>query len=142
MKTHSFRVSRTISATRKRVYARWIDVQASKKYAVPEGCSIRSFTSDFRVGGDYRTVMTTPFGVMKSKGQYLEIIPGKKIRQTFVWDVPVTEVNFLTLEFKDQGKNTKLTLSGTRFESRSEAKSNAEGWASTLSRFAKSFEGE
>lgn len=140
MKKYSFRTSRIIEASREKVYRAWTNPKLAKRFAAPEGCKTKSFTSDFRVGGDYRTAMQTPYGLMKNKGTFVEIVPGKKIVQTFIWDQPDTEVNFITLEFKARGNKTLLVLSGKNFEIKGEAKGNQEGWASSLEGFSKYFE--
>ena len=139
MKFHSFKITQKVKAGRRKVYATWTNPKLAKKFSAPPGCQALSFKSSFKVGGKYSNSMKTPHGVMKNSGEFLEIIPGKKIIQTFVWDAPDTEMNVITLEFADQGKNTLLTMTGHGFSVKAEAAGNKEGWKASLGQFADYF---
>lgn len=139
MKFHSFKISQTIQAPRRKVYATWTNRVLAKQFAAPPGCIATAFKSDFKVGGKYGTTMKTPHGVMKNSGEFLEILPNQKIIQTFVWDAPETEMNVITLEFADHGKNTVLTMTGHGFSVKDEAKGNREGWKASLKQFSEYF---
>jgi len=139
MKFYSFKISQTVKAPKSKVYATWTNRKLAKKFTSPPGCVTTSFKTNFKVGGKYQTTMETPHGPMKNSGEYLEIIPGKKIIQTFVWEAPDTELNVIIIEFEDRGKNTVLTLTGMGFSVKAEAQGNRQGWKGSITHFAEYF---
>jgi uncharacterized protein YndB with AHSA1/START domain len=138
-KTYSFKITKTIKAPRKKVYEAWTDLKAAKKWSVPEGCTITSLKSNFKVGGKYRLAMKTPYGPMSNQGVYLEIVPNQKIVYTFIWEVEDTEENLIKIEFKVKGKDTQLVMTGSKFEIKDEAAGNKEGWSSCIEKLAALF---
>ena len=116
MKFYFFKVTQSVKASRRKVYATWTNQKLAKQFAAPPGCTATAFRSDFKTGGKYGTTMKTPHGVMKNSGEFLDIVPNQKIIQTFVWDAPDTEMNVIVLEFSDRGKNAVLTITGHGFE--------------------------
>lgn len=139
MKFHSFEVSQLVKAPRTKVFRAWTNVHLAKQFAAPPGCRTKKFQIQFHVGGKYSLTMETPHGTMKNSGEYLDIQPGRKIIQTFVWDAPETEMNVIVLEFKDRGKNTVMKLKGHGFSVKGEASGNREGWKASLAQFAEHF---
>jgi uncharacterized protein YndB with AHSA1/START domain len=139
MKMHSFKISQVIKASRRKVYATWTDPKLAMNFASPPGCTTKSLSVQFKVGGKYKTAMQTPHGLMKNSGEYLEITPNQKIIQTFVWEAPATELNVIVLEFTDHGKDTLLTMTGMGFAVKAEAEGNKGGWKASLKQFSNYF---
>jgi uncharacterized protein YndB with AHSA1/START domain len=138
--TNSFKIHQLVEAPRAKVYEAWSDLDISKKWSAPEGCHLSVFDADLRIGGKYRLTMVTPGGEMSAYGVYREITAGQRIVYTWVWDVPDTEENLVTVEFHDKGKDTDVVLSVSGFTAPDEVESNQVGWASSLSKLAALFE--
>lgn len=88
MHTHTVRLHRVLRATPERVMRAFLDADAWAKWLPPHGFTAKVHLLEPRVGGKYRmsfTNLTTghshAFG-----GEYLELIPGQKLRYTAVFD--------------------------------------------------------
>jgi uncharacterized protein YndB with AHSA1/START domain len=139
MKFYSFEITQPIKASRRKIYATWVDPKLAKRFAAPPGCIPTAFRSNFKVGGKYASTMKTPHGLIRNSGEFLEITPNQKIIQTFIWDAQETEMNVIVLEFADRGKNSVLKLKAHGFSVKEEAAGNREGWKASLEQFASYF---
>ena len=83
--------------------------------------------------------MTGEPGTLTGHGTYREIVPNQRLVYTWIWEVPDTEENLITVEFKDKGGDTEIVLTGEGFTAPDEVDSNAEGWAGSLAKLAKLF---
>ena len=90
MHTHTVRLHRVLRATPERVMRAFLDADAWAKWLPPHGFTAKVHLQEPRVGGRYRmsfTNLTTghshAFG-----GEYLELIPGQKLRYTAVFEDP------------------------------------------------------
>lgn len=88
MHTHTVRLHRVLRATPERVMRAFLDADAWAKWLPPHGFTAKVHLLEPRVGGKYRmsfTNLTTghshAFG-----GEYLELVPGQKLRYTAVFD--------------------------------------------------------
>src|SRR5690606_14370324 len=90
MANNTVRVHRVLRANPERVYRAFIDPDAMAKWLPPYGCTGKVHEIDARVGGRYRTSFTN-FTNGKSHafgGEFLELVPGERIRYTDVFDDP------------------------------------------------------
>ena len=90
MATHTIRLHRVLRATPERVYRAFLDPDAMAKWLPPNGFTGKVLHMDARVGGSYRMTFTNfstgsghSFG-----GEYLELVPGERIRHTDRFDDP------------------------------------------------------
>ena len=134
--THRF------SASRQRVYRAWTEPELLMKWFVESEGRVDKCDIDLRKGGKYRIE-----GSMKGKpwaiwGEYLEVMPAEKLVYTWRWDFD-PEVGasvgdtVVTVEFRDAGKQTELTLTHERFESENARAGHERGWLGCFERLEK-----
>lgn len=84
------RFHRVLKSTPEKVYKAFIDPEAMVKWLPPHGFTAKVHHLDARVGGTYRMSFTN-FGTGNSHsfgGEYLELVPGERIRHTDKFDDP------------------------------------------------------
>ncbi|NYE23847.1 SRPBCC family protein [Pigmentiphaga litoralis] len=90
MTTTTVRFHRVLKSTPDRVYRAFLDPDALVKWLPPFGFTAKVHAQDPKVGGAYRMSFTN-FGTGSSHsfgGDYLELVPGKRLRYTGVFDDP------------------------------------------------------
>jgi len=90
MATNTVRLHRVLRATPDRVYRAFLDAEAMVKWSPPHGFTGKVHHIDAKVGGTFRMSFTN-FGTGKSHsfgGEYLELVPGERIRHTDKFDDP------------------------------------------------------
>jgi uncharacterized protein YndB with AHSA1/START domain len=90
MATNTVRLHRVLRSTPERVYRAFVDADAMAKWLPPNGFTGKVQHLDARVGGSYRmsftnftTGQTHAFG-----GEYVEVVPEKRLRYTDRFDDP------------------------------------------------------
>lgn len=90
MSTGTVKLYRVLRADRERIYRAFLDADAMAKWLPPYGFTCKVHDLDTRVGGGFRMSFTNfstghghSFG-----GEYLELLPGEKIRYTDKFDDP------------------------------------------------------
>ncbi|WP_310492852.1 SRPBCC family protein [Dechloromonas sp.] len=90
MSTGTVKLHRVLRADPERIYHAFLDAEAMAKWLPPYGFTCRVQHLDARVGGSFRMSFTNfstghghSFG-----GEYLELVPGEKIRYTDKFDDP------------------------------------------------------
>ena len=87
---NTVRFHRVLRATPERIYRAFLDPDAMAKWLPPNGFTGKVHHMDARVGGTYRMSFTN-FTSGKSHafgGEYLELVPNEKIRNTDKFDDP------------------------------------------------------
>ena len=90
MPTNTIRLHRVLRAAPDKVYRAFLDPDAMAKWLPPHGFTGKVHHLDARVGGTYRMSFTN-FGTGGSHafgGEYLELVPGVRIRHTDAFDDP------------------------------------------------------
>jgi len=90
MATHTIRLHRVIAAKPAKVYRAFIDPDAMARWLPPNGFTGKVHHSDVKVGGTFRMSFTN-FTTEKSMafgGEYLELVPGERLRYTDRFDDP------------------------------------------------------
>jgi uncharacterized protein YndB with AHSA1/START domain len=90
MSENAVRLHRVLRAAPERIYKAFLDPEAMVKWLPPHGFTGKVHHLDARVGGSYRMSFTN-FGTGHSHsfgGEYLELVPGAKIRHTDRFDDP------------------------------------------------------
>jgi uncharacterized protein YndB with AHSA1/START domain len=90
MATGTVRLHRVLRAPPERVYRAFLDPDAMARWLPPYGFTGRVHELDARVGGRHRMSFTN-FSTGASHafgGEYLELVPGERLRYTDVFDDP------------------------------------------------------
>lgn len=88
MSTHTTRLHRVLRATPERVMRAFLDADAWAKWLPPHGFIAKVHLLEPWVGGKYRMSFTnlTTGHTHAFGGEYLELIPGEKLRYTAVFE--------------------------------------------------------
>ncbi len=88
MSANTVRLHRVLRATPERVYRAFIDADALAKWLPPNGFTGKVHHMDARVGGGYRMSFTnfTTGSSHSFGGEFLELVPGQRIRYTDRFD--------------------------------------------------------
>lgn len=90
MPTNTVRLHRVLRATPDVVYRAFLDPDAMTKWLPPHGFTGKVHHLEARIGGTYR-MSFTHFASGQSHsfgGQYVELVPGERIRHTDAFDDP------------------------------------------------------
>jgi len=90
MTTNTVQLQRVLKSSAERVYRAFLDADALAKWLPPHGFIGKVQQLDARVGGAYRMSFTnfTTGGSHSFGGEYLELVPGEKLRYTAQFDDP------------------------------------------------------
>lgn len=125
-------IRRKLVAKRERVWQAFTEVSEVAQWSHPADMSTRDFTADVRVGGSFRLTMVKPDGEEYiGKGFYREITPPEKLVYTWTWeeDTPQEErETLLTIELRDLGDETELTLTHENLRSVESRDGHVQGW--------------
>ena len=88
MSTNTIRLHRVLRAKPERVYRAFLDADAIAKWLPPNGFTCKVHTLDARVGGAHKMSFTnfTTGSSHSFGGEYLELVPGQRIRHTDKFD--------------------------------------------------------
>lgn len=88
--TNTVRLHRILAATPDRVYRAFLDAAAMSKWLPPHGFTGTVHQMDAKVGGHYRMSFTNHANQQSHSfgGEYLELVPGEKLRYTAVFEDP------------------------------------------------------
>lgn len=90
MSTNTVHLHRVLRAGPDKIYRAFLDPDAMAKWLPPHGFTGKVHHLEARVGGTYRMSFTN-FGTGQSHsfgGEYLELVPGTRIRHTDTFDDP------------------------------------------------------
>ncbi len=111
--SHTVRLHRVLRAPPERVYRAFLDADALVKWIPPHGFTGKVHHLDARVGGAYRMSFTN-FATGRSHafgGEYLELVPGARIRHTDRFDDPnLTTTMQVTVSLAAVTCGTELTI--------------------------------
>src|SRR5262249_55048256 len=131
-------LTRSLAAPPALVFQAWTDPIRMMKWFAPEGMSTPIAESDLRVGGRYRVLMRESDGVEHDvSGEYLEIIPNRRLVFTWAWRNSPEIVTQVTIELEPDGKGTQLTLRHERLADVESRDSHKSGWTSALNKLEK-----
>ncbi len=112
-------ITRTFDAPANLVFKALSQPEHVIKWFGPVGWPLTLCEIDFRVGGRFRFAMTGPSGVQNTPfgGEYLEIVPDRKIKYDNGFETPGAEKMIVTLTLDQEAGKTLLTMH-TLFASR------------------------
>ncbi len=90
MATNTVRLHRVLTAKPDKVYRAFVDPDAMARWLPPNGFTGKVHESDPKVGGRFRMSFTnfTSGTTIGFGGEYLELVPGERLRYTDVFDDP------------------------------------------------------
>jgi uncharacterized protein YndB with AHSA1/START domain len=105
-------VTRVIDAPARLLFAAYSAPEHLMRWFGPPGWPLTLCEMDFRVGGRYRFAMTGPDGKQGPPfgGEYLEIVPNRKIVYTNAFEMPGTESMVVTITFDEDEQSGQTTL--------------------------------
>lgn len=110
---NTVRLHRVIAAAPGKVYRAFVEPDALARWLPPNGFTARVHELDARVGGRHRLSFTN-FTSGRSHsfgGQYLELVPGERLRYTDRFDDPALPGEMtVTVELKAVSVGTELTI--------------------------------
>ena len=134
-----------LKSTPERVYRAFLDPDALVKWMAPNGFTARVHHLDAKVGGTYKMSFTN-FTSQKSHsfgGQYLELVPNEKIRNTDKFDDPNLPGEMMnTVTIKKVLVGTELTVVQEGLPDVIPAEACMLGWQESLALLAKLVEAE
>jgi len=105
-------ITRSFDAPARLLFAAWSKPEHLKKWFGPVGYPVTMCEMDFRVGGQWRAAMTGPSGTQQTPfgGEYLEIVPNRKIVFTNGFELAGAEKMIMTVTFDEKDGTTLLTI--------------------------------
>jgi uncharacterized protein YndB with AHSA1/START domain len=98
----------TIRAPAQTVFAAWTEAAQRQRWLAPIA------EADGRVGGHFRLEVRAPDGSHIVTGVYRELVPGRRIVMTWVYEGPMVpdgkEPTQVTVEFRPSGSNTDVRV--------------------------------
>jgi len=121
----TIRLHRVFKTTPERLYKAFIDPQAMSKWLPPHGFTGHVDKSDARVGGSYHMSFTnfTTGSSHSFGGEYLELVPGKRIVHTDRFDAGLVGTMKVTIDIRKVivGCEVNITQEGVPDEIPAEA---------------------
>jgi uncharacterized protein YndB with AHSA1/START domain len=105
-------ITRSFDVPARLLFLAWSKPEHLKKWFGPVGYPVTMCEMDFRKGGQWRAAMTGPGGKQQTPfgGEYLEIVPGRKIVFSNGFELPGAEKMIMTVTFDEQDGRTVLTI--------------------------------
>jgi uncharacterized protein YndB with AHSA1/START domain len=128
---------RTLQASPQQVFAAWTDPDLIRRWLAPAPYRMTIAETDPRVGGRYCIEVTGPEGDRhKTTGEYVELVPGRRLVKTWNYEGPF-EANhgetLLIVELREAGPGvTELTLRHERIPNAEQRQSLVQGWTACL----------
>ena len=98
----TIKLHRVFKTSPERLYKAFINPEAMVKWLPPNGFTAKVHAMDARVGGSYKMSFTnfTPGSSHSFGGEYLELVPGKRIVHTDVFDAGPPGTMKVTIDIK------------------------------------------
>jgi uncharacterized protein YndB with AHSA1/START domain len=130
--TQSVKLSQTFQFPVAQVYQAWVQPEALQQwFGRCEGVEIQKVEMDVQVGGKWRILSSSPDGHLKTvNGEYREVVPNQKV--AFTWNIDTDKIKvqntLVTVQFRELGNETEITLTHERFPDAEVAQPHAQGW--------------
>ncbi len=145
MPPSTIKLHRVLRASPERVYRAFIDPDAMAKWLPPNGFTGRVHQMDTRVGGSYKMSFTnfTTGGSHSFGGEFLELVPNKRIRYTDSFDDPSLPGTIqTTVTFEQVSLGTELNVVQEGVPDAIPPEACYLGWQESLTLLAKLVEAE
>ena len=130
-------VQRTISASTEQVFAAFTDGAIMQQWMGPGDVQCLCAECDARVGGAYRIHMRSDEGEHIAVGEYLEVIPNKRLVFTWSWETNDVKNTRITVTLIPEGKGTRVELLHEKLPDQNTADHHTQGWTACLEKLAK-----
>ena len=134
MSTNTVRLHRVLRATPERVYRAFLDADAMAKWLPPNGFTGKVDKMDARVGGSYHMSFTnfTTGSSHSFGGEYLELVPGRRIVHTDRFDKGLVGTMTVTIEIKKVMVGAELNVTQEGVPDAIPAEACYLGWGESL----------
>ena len=133
-------ITRTFDVPSAVLFALWSTPEHVKRWMGPANFTCPEAEIDFRVGGTYRVLITSPqHGDNWFGGVYREIVPNRRLVFTFTWDNdgPSAGVEMLvTITFEERRGKTVQTFHQRPFLTVERRDSHVDGWTKAFDKLA------
>jgi uncharacterized protein YndB with AHSA1/START domain len=136
----SLRMTRLIKAQREKVFEAWTRPEIVKQWMGPGPVTVTRVEADARVGGGYRIEMENAGTKYVTFGEYLEVVPNRKLVFTWGWEGPNRYETRVTVLVEDKADGTELTLIHERFANAEDMGRHEHGWTGSLEKLAAAVE--
>lgn len=130
----TIKLHRVFKTKPERLYKAFLDPQALVKWMAPHGYTAKVDKLDARVGGTYHMSFTN-FSTGSSHsfgGEYLELVPGQRIRHTDKFDAGLPGTMTVTIEIKQVLVGAELTITQEGVPDAIPAEACYLGWGESL----------
>ncbi|MEQ1649236.1 MAG: SRPBCC family protein [Hyphomicrobiaceae bacterium] len=113
IENNTVRLHRVFSAPPEKLYRAFLDADAMAQWIPPEGFTAKVHHMDVRVGGTFRMTFTnfTTGNGHSFGGEYLELVPNKRLRYTDKFDDPnLPGIMQVTVDLTAVVVGTELTI--------------------------------
>ena len=141
----TIRLHRVLRAPPERIYRAFLDPDAMAKWLPPNGFTGKVHQLDARVGGTYKMSFTnfTSGSSHSFGGEYLELVPGQRIRHTDKFDDPnLPGTIYVTINLKKVVTGTDVDITQEGVPDVIPAEMCYLGWQESLALLAKLVEAE
>lgn len=132
-------IERSFDAPRALLFKVWTDPAHMARWWGCDYMTNNKIVNDLRVGGDFESKMTLADGSNHIiSGRYLEIDAPARLKFTWTWvngDQKGSD-SIVTVDLKEDGDATRMTLRHERFATVEECDSHREGWTASVDRLA------
>jgi uncharacterized protein YndB with AHSA1/START domain len=130
-------MTRIISAPPDAVFRAWLEPELLQRWLAPQPCQVKDVQVDARTGGHYAIVVADPEGnVHKTTGEYLEIIPGRRLVKTWTYEGPLAfdrTPSIVTVELREVRQGvTELRLTHSQIQDEEGRAGAGAGWVLCL----------
>lgn len=129
-------ITRTFDAPASLLFALWSKSEHMTRWMGPGNYTCLDAQIDFRVGGAYRVLMTSPqYGDDRFGGVYREIEQDRRIVFTFIWDnnSPSAGIEMLvTITFEERDGKTVQTFHQRPFLNAERRDRHVDGWSGSF----------
>ena len=128
-------LTRTFAAPREAIFRAFTEAEILRTWWGPKGTTCPVAEIDARPGGRYRIEMHAPDGsVYVATGEFREVAPPERLVFTFIWceGEMAGHETLVTVELRDHGGATELTLTHERFPDAAKRDMHNQGWSSSL----------
>jgi uncharacterized protein YndB with AHSA1/START domain len=140
--TAALRVERDFDASRERVFRAWIDASAARVWFAPPGAVwTEPLVLEARPGGRFRFRVSVVGKVYTIHGTYREIRQPDRLVFSWEWqddpDRGDSGKSLVTLQLREQGRKTELSLTQAGFPSESSRQAHRARWEDCLATIAR-----
>lgn len=129
-------VRRHISAPPERVFDAWTEAEGMGAWMCPAPTERAEVEADVRVGGRFKIDMHGAGEVYEHTGEYLEVVPPRRLVFTWVSRATGGRESRVTVELFAMGGGTDIVLTHEGLPSAESARNHDAGWTDILRKLA------